>query len=271
MTNGKTFRDRLEDALWASDDEVDGDNQLLAKSVKSSEASSDTDLSSKMEFAEFAMDGLMNGSSMPEVIDENNTKKTRLLDLVLQAHSESPSDFHLPLAKSSPARASPFPSRCPVPAHGGENAQLRTLDYNYNTFARACVQLYTQRPSHPSVCYQHMLIHYGDFAEGFAHCDAIVTKQSYQCGNSFYIGITSDPTYRWDNPKYGHALKHRFSKMRVLLQADVNITREVEDSLVRRYHGDLRLRDRVMNAKSTPPGPLCANDSGAHFLYVIWC
>ena len=59
--------------------------------------------------------------------------------------------------------------------------------------------------------------------------------------------------------------------MNVLLEGDADITRAIETALVKYYHDDDELRDRVMNHINTPSGAVRPNCKGEHFLYVIWC
>ena len=87
--------------------------------------------------------------------------------------------------------------------------------------------------------------------------------------HKFYIGITSAPQFRWENPDFGHSLKHRGAHMHVFLKASADITREVGISLVKHYHANIETSFKILNAKNSPPGTVRENAHGEHFLYVI--
>ena len=57
--------------------------------------------------------------------------------------------------------------------------------------------------------------------------------------------------------------------MNVLLEGDADITRAIETALVKYYHDDDELRDRVMNHINNPSGAVRPSCKGEHFLYVI--
>jgi hypothetical protein len=280
MFQGSSFRERLEAVIWAGDDEVDGDVQPAANDNNDS----DVPLVANDCNDEFDTDGLMNGSCMPEVIEEKApVEGICLQDLALRAYYEASASVSslrslVParggamatssmLAKNSFGRSSPFPRNAnyqPLAVR----ARTLTPTLSYNSFARACVEFHTD---YDTPIYYNQMVLCEDFGQGFAHCDAIIIERCQQCVNSFYIGITGDPEFRWENPEFGHTLKHRFSRMLILLEASVNITRAVETALVKHYHADSRLVQRIMNVKDTPPGAVSANSNGEHFLYVFWC
>ncbi len=86
MFQGSSFRERLEAVIWASDDEVDGDVQPAANDNNDS----DVPLVANDCNDEFDTDGLMNGSCMPEVIEEKApVEGICLRDLALRAYSLS--------------------------------------------------------------------------------------------------------------------------------------------------------------------------------------
>jgi hypothetical protein len=86
MFQGSSFRERLEAVIWASDDEVDGDVQPAANDNNDS----DVPLVANDCNDEFDTDGLMNGSCMPEVIEEKAPVEGMCLrDLALRAYSLS--------------------------------------------------------------------------------------------------------------------------------------------------------------------------------------
>ena len=91
------------------------------------------------------------------------------------------------------------------------------------------------------------------------------------CPARFYIGITGDPVFRWDNSLYGHKFRFRHCEMQVLVCAGAHTTRAIEKSLVEQFHQDTRLRECMVNERHSPEGVLVEQKEGKHYLYVIWC
>ena len=116
---------------------------------------------------------------------------------------------------------------------------------------------------HESISFTHCLKGCDSFAEAFAHFEAKIAKITGRAG--FYIGITGDPEFRWENSAFGHKLKyrlpHRPDNMRVLLKASLDITRAIEISLVKNFHKHPQLRDNVINVVNTPIGPVSATEA----------
>ena len=133
-----------------------------------------------------------------------------------------------------------------------------------------CVARHTTDLGDGSIIYSQMLSGCTSFTETFNHCESQITKRLSMGLHKFYIGITGDPQFRWENPRFGHTLKHRGAHMHVLLKASADITRDVEISLVRHYHANIGTSFKILNAKNSPPGSLRENAHGEHFLYVIW-
>ena len=140
----------------------------------------------------------------------------------------------------------------------------------YRSLKEHCLAQFTDSRN-ACIDYSRMLAGCTSFEEALQYCkDKITQRLSIGCLTAFYIGITSDPEWRWESPDIGHRLKHRWGHMQVLLKTSMEITRSVEQSLVRHFHqlpgGDAR----ITNMLNTPPGALCENKCSEHFLYVIW-
>ena len=136
-------------------------------------------------------------------------------------------------------------------------------------FKRRCVALHTTDLGDGSIIYSQMLSGCTSFTETFNHCESQITRRLSMGLHKFYIGITGAPQFRWENPDFGHSLKHRRAHMHVLLKASADITRDVEISLVKHYHANIGTSFKILNAKNSPPGSLRENAHGEHFLYVI--
>ena len=144
---------------------------------------------------------------------------------------------------------------------------LRTI---YKDFAHLCVSLYTTEDANSSVNWKHM-ISVSSFEDGRRHCLAFIMKQlQLPCPPRFYIGITGDPVFRWDNPLFGHKLKYRHCNVQVLLKAGKYTTRAVEDSLIKHLYQDFQRRALMINERHSPQGVLREEKEGEHYLYVIF-
>ena len=144
-----------------------------------------------------------------------------------------------------------------------------TLPTIYEAFAHECVKRYKEDANSTANCRQ--MISGASFQEGRHHCLAAIMKHlQLPCPARFYIGITGDPLFRWDNPLYGHKLKYRHRNMQILLKACAATTRAIEKSLVNQFHEDTRLKECIVNERHSPQGPLVEQKEGEHYLYVIW-
>ena len=237
----RSFSDSLRtEVIWpSSDEDIDGESL-------SDDADDDEE---KMKDL-----GLVNGSSMPGDFEASGAIPFRICAATEREHKRIEELRGMKRGRSS-GSADVFSSNT-----------LGTVEQ----FKRWCVARHTTDLGDGSIFYSQMLSGCTSFTESFNHCESQITKMLSMGLQTFYIGITGDPQFRWENPKFGHSLKHRRAHMRVLLKASADITRSVEISLVTHYHANVGTSFQILNAKNSPPGSMKENAHGEHFLYVIF-
>lgn len=142
---------------------------------------------------------------------------------------------------------------------------FRPLAPTYTEFAKECARQHTER--HPDIDVSEILTS-DDFEDLYQHCKSKIGLEL--APGYVYIGITSDPEFRWENEAFGHKFnkQHKFEKMVVLVRACCEWTRAIEISLVKHFKVG-RWGEQLINSEHSPPGALREKTEGEHFLYYL--
>ena len=150
----------------------------------------------------------------------------------------------------------------------GSQRFSKEFEFNWSVsfweFAGRCAGTYTV-DNNPEVNYSHILDS-DDLDDLYQYCKGKMEKVLER--EPLYIGITFDPTHRWDTHKLNR--DRAYKKMVVLVKAPCEWTRSLEISLVEHFKNG-KWRDRCFNHDNSPSGPLHANHKGEHFLYYLTC
>jgi len=138
-------------------------------------------------------------------------------------------------------------------------------------FRTKCLDMYVKKESEPIV-WTCMLERALDHSQMFKHCQAGIMQRLQTRRCAFYIGITSDPLFRWTNESFGHKWnrQHRFRTMHILLKDQPAVVRSMEVALIESVYADAELCRLIINCQQSPSGPVHGDEVGYGYLYVCF-